>query len=237
MHKKKIIVLADSNKNIVARSINKIRPFLEEIVDIEGWYLKIEDINTKNLYDLDYLIVFGGDGLLLMTARNFTNFNIPVIGVNFGKLGFLAEFAFDEFLEQFKSILQGKYQLIKCMMLDCDIYRGKEKIYSNVALNEIVIKAGVVSRMLFVNLSINGDKLATFGGDGVIISTPVGSTAYSLSAGGPIISPIVPALIINPICPHALNIRPLVISAQHIVNITMASPYPDEVSTQSTPLG
>ncbi len=216
---KRIAVLADIRKLEVKRSLAEIQPWLENLATIKGWFTKLEELLPEHLHELDYLMTFGGDGLLLAAARYVAGTKIPLIGVNFGRLGFLTELTFAEFYNQIPRILEGQRIIAPRMMLRCQVERHGTVVHSGLAVNDAVIKAASVARMTYTTLFIDEEEITTYGGDGVIIATPVGSTAYSLSAGGPIVSPDIPALVITPICPHVLTLRPLVISAQHRIRI------------------
>ena len=144
---KKVIVLSDTTKKEVVRSLAEISPWLERTSDVIGWYEHPAQIETHALDGVDYLIVFGGDGLLLAVARCLAEYRIPVIGVNFGKLGFLAEFVMSEFQEQFPGILAGKNETVSRMMLSCQVRREKKVIHSATALNDAVIKFCSASRL------------------------------------------------------------------------------------------
>ena len=221
---KSIIVLADMRKSEVCQSIETFKPWLSSIAVIKGWYKELDEINFDTLDQTDYIMVFGGDGLLLATARHLADHPIPVIGVNFGKLGFLAELTIDEVYSHIPRILKGEVQFSSRMMLQCQVIKEGQIRYQAIALNDAVIKGAAVARILYTSLHINDEQVANYGGDGIIIATPVGSTAYSLSAGGPIVSPSLSALIITPICPHVLTLRPLVVSDENTIKITFRPP-------------
>lgn len=229
--RKKILVLADTKKLDVCDCLDKVRPWLEERVEIQGWYKNIQEIQgeKQKLSGADYLLVFGGDGLFLAAAREVADQKIPLIGVNFGKLGFLTELDIEDFFDRMPEILQGKGIVSSRMMIECEVRRAGEKVYSHLAVNDVAIKAASAFRMLYLALYINEEEIATYGGDGVIIATPVGSTAYSLSAGGPVVCPNLSALVITPICAHLLTLRPLVISSQNILRIALLPPFGDEI--------
>ena len=226
---KKIIVLADTRKEEVCESLSQVRPWLEQNAVILGWFDNPDEIEKQDLGVIDYFIIFGGDGLLLSAARHLGKSQIPVIGVNFGKLGFLAELKISEFIEQLERILRGDCRIARRMMLHCAIIRSGQTLHSSLALNDAVIKCTSASRMLYTGVAIDNESITTYGGDGVIVATPVGSTAYSLSAGGPVLSPTLSALVITPICPHVLTLRPLVISSYHTIEISLVPPYPGEI--------
>lgn len=160
-------------------------------------------------------IIIGGDGTLLRAARYYAKYSIPVFGINMGRLGFLAQSSIDEISISVKKILNGEYNCEERLMLSAN--PGKLS-----ALNDIVIKSESFSRTARLFVSINGNKVCDYLADGLIISTPTGSTAYNISAGGPILVPRLNAFIIVPICPHSLNARPLVIPSNEKIEITSA---------------
>jgi NAD+ kinase len=164
-------------------------------------------------------VVFGGDGTILRAARELCQTSVPVIGVNVGKLGFLAEFSIEELTEQFDRIVKGQTLIEKRMILHCDVLRQGREIFTYTAVNDVVITAGPPFNMLELKLTVQNQKLAVCIGDGVIVSTPTGSTAYNLSAGGPILSANLSAIVLTPICPHSLSFRPIVLNADQQLRI------------------
>ena len=169
----------------------------------------------------DLYIVIGGDGTLLMLARDLAARPRPILGINLGGLGFLTETGPDEMEGVLIEILEGRYALDRRIGLDVSIVRGGKTVMRQVTLNDAVINKGALARIIELGLSIDRDPVTTYKSDGLIISTPTGSTAYSLSAGGPIIHPEMDALLISPICPHTLALRPLVVPAAAQVEIVL----------------
>lgn len=174
----------------------------------------------------DLLVVLGGDGTILETARFIAGTAARVVGINFGKLGYLAAFSMDEFLTHMNLILSGKAPVTSRMMLEGGIYENAESangadrlVFSCPALNDVVLNAGQPFRMLDIRVQINGQPTVHFRGDGLIVSTSSGSTGYNLSAGGPLISPDLPALAVTPICAHSLSFRPVVLPADTTVRV------------------
>lgn len=166
---------------------------------------------------VDLVIVLGGDGTLLSIAHLAAIENVPVLGVNLGRLGFLTEVPVDEMYVTLESLLAGDKRIISPrLMLEAE---GRGKKYY--CLNDVVINKGALARMIQIGLSIDGREIAAIKADGFIVSTPTGSTAYSMSAGGPILQPYIPALILSPICPHTLSFRPMVISLDSTVRIQL----------------
>ena len=170
-------------------------------------YLALESIG----YHCDIMAAFGGDGTLLATASQVGVSGTPILGVNLGGLGFLAEVPLDEMEETMDNLLAGQYALIERMLLKVTIeHEHKTTIFH--ALNDLVIEKGSVPRLIMVKVCVDQTYLNIYRCDGVIVATPTGSTAYSLSAGGPLLMPTMAAIIVTPICPHSLTVRPIVLS-------------------------
>jgi NAD+ kinase len=161
--------------------------------------------------DLFCVFVLGGDGTFLSAVRWIGDLNIPVLGVKFGEIGFLAETAAKNLISAAENILNNEYTIQRRMRLDVRVMRQDKKIISETVLNDIVINRGALARLASIATYINDHYLTTFKADGLIIATPTGSTAYSLAAGGPVIHPEVPGVIISPICPFTLTNRPLIV--------------------------
>lgn len=172
--------------------------------------------------DLNCLFVLGGDGTFLSAARWIGDLNIPVLGVKFGQIGFLAETAAENLFTAAEKIISGDYTISRRMRLNVDVVREDEKIVSESVLNDIVINRGALARLADIEAHINDHYLTTFRSDGLILATPTGSTAYSLAAGGPVIHPDVPGIIITPICPFTLTNRPLIIPDSIRITLKLA---------------
>lgn len=165
---------------------------------------------------IDLVVVLGGDGTILRTCRQLGSRQLPILGVNLGRLGFLADLSPDEFKEQFSEFQLGRYSIIRHLMFSCRLIRPDGSSESHIGLNEAAIHSGAALRMLRVDLAINGENVTTYGCDGLILSTPVGSTAHSLAAGGPLLRQDLEAFVVTPISPHTLTNRPLVDSADSV---------------------
>lgn len=177
--------------------------------------------NTQEeLKNAGLLICFGGDGTILHAAKDANAHNVPVLGVNLGSVGFMAELEQGE-LSQLSRLATGKYAVETRMMLDVRVRREGRTVFSDIALNDAALTKGAAARM--VELEIYGDKtlMTGFSSDGVVISTPTGSTAYSMSAGGPIVEPTAENIIVTPICPHALSARSIVLGGDRQVAVRM----------------
>jgi len=229
----KLVIFAAQNKAPVAKAIEEFTAFVKGKAKIlatcsiegskegspDGHESPSAQDEASILKKCDYAIVFGGDGSIISTARNLRKASLPVIGVNLGKLGFLAEFSVAELEEYFDHVISGRAQIEKRMVLGCRVLRDGREGFNSSAINDVFITAGPPSRMIELNISVDGQVLAGCVSDGLIISTPTGSTAYNLSAGGPIVSPKVEAIVITPICPHSLSFRPIVINANSTVEV------------------
>jgi NAD+ kinase len=170
----------------------------------------------------DMVISFGGDGTILSTARIIGRSGVPILGVKIGGMGFLAEVAPDEIYSALEEILDGHYQIVERIVLDGEVKTAAEQ-FRYFALNDFVLDKGAISRVIRIKTFIDGEFLNTYIGDGLIIATATGSTAYSLAAGGPILLPSMEAIIINPISPHTLAARPVVIPGDKTVTATVVS--------------
>jgi NAD+ kinase len=177
---------------------------------------KREDIPDRS----DLIIVFGGDGTLLSVARLVAHRGIPILGVNLGGLGFITELHKDEIYENIEKVLAGEYSLEERITLSAEVY-GRRRRAKHTALNDVVISKGALARMIELDININEQYVTTFRADGLIISTPTGSTAHSLSAGGPIMYPTLESFLITPICPHTLTSRPIVIPDEFNIDVVI----------------
>jgi NAD+ kinase len=187
---------------------------------------------------VDVVLVFGGDGTFLRVARLVCKYDIPILGVNLGGLGFLTEIRISELYPMIERIISGEYSVEKREMLYATIHRGStDQIGNFIVLNDVVINKGAVARIIDLALYINGSHVTNFRADGIILSTPTGSTAYSLSAGGPIVYPTLPLTIITPICSHTLTNRPLVVSSETTIRVIVLSDTPDTYLTLDGQVG
>ena len=171
----------------------------------------------------DLVIVLGGDGTILSVARLIGSREVPILGVNLGGLGFLTEITLDEIIPTLEAVLRNQFNVSRRLTLTARVLRGGTPIASFDALNDAVITKTALSRIVDLETHVNGEYVATFRADGLIVSTPTGSTAYCLAAGGPIIYPTLPAVVIIPICPHTLTNRPLVVPDSAVVEIIQGS--------------
>jgi NAD+ kinase len=179
--------------------------------------------------DADLVVVLGGDGTLIAAARLVGEREVPILGVNLGSLGFLTEITLDELYPSVERCLAGDFEVSERMMLLASVERGGEQVELHRVLNDVVINKGALARIVDMETSVNGQYLTTFKADGLIVSTPTGSTGYSLSANGPIIHPALASISITPICPHTLTNRPLVVASDAQISIRLDSPLDEAV--------
>jgi NAD+ kinase len=215
-------VLGLGDRPRVVAEANRLRPKLEELTDVVVWDMEF----TAPLADVDadLAVVFGGDGSILRAAHQMGAHQIPVIGVNLGKLGFLADLSPDELLDVLPTLCRGSFRVIEHLMLACCLEHSGGAVCEDLALNEVAVLAGPPFEMLQVHLYVDAELVTTYSCDGLIVSTPVGSTAHSLSAGGPILRKDLQALVISPISPHTLTNRPVVESADRTFEIALPAP-------------
>ena len=174
----------------------------------------------QELPDADLLICFGGDGTILHAAKDATRYNIPILGINMGSVGFMAELEERE-LNQIRGLAKGDYTIEERMMLQVTLVRGKQVVYDELALNDAVISKGSIARVAELDVAADGVNICRLTGDGVVVATPTGSTAYSRSAGGPIVEPNSDAMIVTPVCAHQLSARPMVMSAGRTITVRL----------------
>lgn len=209
----------------------------------------IVDIDTANLLNTygkpkasipsmsDVIIVLGGDGTLLSAARAIGDKEIPIVGINLGSLGFLTEINKDGVKEILDTIINNKARFERRMMLNAVVHRDGKDIEAFSVLNDVVFNKGALARIIDMQTYVNNSYLTTFRGDGLIVSTPTGSTAYSLSAGGPILYPTLQNILITPICPHTLTNRPIVLPHDVVVTVTLKSESQDVFLTLDGQVG
>ena len=214
----------DNSLEVSKRLIELIKEKdLDYLLEKEG--AKELDLNHKRAsYDFlrkkaDLIIVFGGDGTFLHTSLNFIGTGIPLMGINLGRIGFLTEIETNELGEALDHIIADNYRIENRNTLEVCLKRAGEDVQKKYAVNDVVINRAADGEMLKVDMHINKEFVNSYRGDGIIVSTPTGSTAYSFSAGGPIINPQVKALLITPLCPHAVHVKPMVISDDEIIEI------------------
>lgn len=173
--------------------------------------------------DADLIVVLGGDGTMISAARMVGDADVPILGVNYGSLGYLTDFRIEEMFSALESIVDGEYEIDRRVMLDAELWRNEAKIASGRVLNDIVVNKAAPARIIDIEVTLNDLFVNSFRADGLIVSTPTGSTAYNLSAGGPIVYPSMNAVVITPICPFTLTNRPLVVPDSATIVLTLIS--------------
>lgn len=179
------------------------------------------------LHHIDLALTLGGDGTLLCTARLLAPAGIPVCGVNMGRLGFLTEVEVADLDEALAKIMAGDYSIERRLMLDAMVFRNSRHIHTTAALNDVVITKGGFARIITTQLYIDGFLTARYNADGLIVATGTGSTGYSLSAGGPIVNPILPVIVVTPICPHTLDARSLIVADYEEIKVEVQASHED----------
>jgi NAD+ kinase len=192
-----------------------------------GYPTSLTEAEIRNQAEL--VVVLGGDGTLISVARLFSGRDVPILGVNLGSLGFLTEITVEELYTRLEKVLEGNPRVSERMMLEVTLHREGQEIEKCHVLNDMVINKGALARIVDLETKVNRHFLTTYKADGLIISTPTGSTGYSLSAGGPIIHPLMSCIVITPICPHTLTNRPIVVTDESIISITVASSFDEKV--------
>lgn len=172
---------------------------------------------------VDVMVVLGGDGTILSVARLVCGTGVPIVGVNLGGLGFMAEIYKEEIYNTMEQVISGKGSFDERIMLDVKVQRHGEAVSEYTVLNDVVINKGALARIIDLETHINGSYVTTYRADGLILATPTGSTAYSLSAGGPIVHPSLGSILVTPICPHTLTQRPLVLSDSVLAEVIIKS--------------
>lgn len=175
----------------------------------------------QEINSADLLIAFGGDGTILHLARTVALHKVPVLGINLGSLGFMSELEVNE-MERLRDLASWDFTVERRMMLDVSVIRDDRTVYSNIALNDAVVSKGSIARVVRLSIFTEEGRLTRVGGDGVIVSTPTGSTGYSMAAGGPIVEPTARNLLLTPICPHATRSSSYVLSPEHVITVEAA---------------
>jgi NAD+ kinase len=230
---KKVGVIAKSGHPQAARVVGDLARDLSArgvAVRLSGEYPSfagpgVECVPRENVpAGVDLLLVLGGDGTLLSAARLVRDSGVPLLGVNLGTLGFLTEVSLPELPDALAKVLAGDFAVEERKRLDASLVRGGRIIAEYTVLNDAVITKGALARIIDLELFVDGGFVTTYKADGIIIATPTGSTAYSLSAGGPLVEPRLALTIITPICPHTLTNRPLVVAGSSHVQVVLPGP-------------
>ncbi|QDV42410.1 putative inorganic polyphosphate/ATP-NAD kinase [Stieleria neptunia] len=218
----RVAMIGAPDRERVRSEAIRLRPLIAQHAEIVA-----EDFHFEYGFDdpdIDLVIVLGGDGSILQTARQLAGKKIPVLGINCGNLGFLAALSPDDFLEVWPRVCCGAFKVIDHLMLEVSLIRDGETICQQLVLNEVAVLGGPPYQILGIDLFADGNLATRYRCDGLILATPVGSTAHNLSAGGPILRRNLQAVVISPISPHTLTYRPLVDSADTVFELTVSEP-------------
>lgn len=208
-----------------------------ERIEIET-HCTLEIVDPEKLAaNVDLIVVLGGDGTMIATSRTMGDYDVPVVGINYGTLGYLAEFRVEEMFAALESILEGDYRIDERVRLSVDLVQGEEILMHHRVLNDVVINKSALARIIELEAHMNGMLISAFRADGLIISTPTGSTAYNLSAGGPVIYPSMNALVITPICPFTLSDRPIVVPEDALIELRLRTQKEEVVLTLDGQVG
>jgi NAD+ kinase len=218
------VLLGAAGRPDVQAEAERLRPTLEQHVDIVLTDFAGSDDLTQ--IDADLAIVLGGDGSILRAARQMGHRQLPIIAVNLGKLGYLANISPDEIISVLADYQAGNLDVAEHLMFECSHLRGKQVLRRQLGLNEVAVLAGTPFSLITINLYVDSELATTYSGDGLIVATPVGSTAHSLSAGGPILRQNISAFVIVPLSPHTLTNRPVVDSADRVYELEIVEPNP-----------
>jgi NAD+ kinase len=221
------ILLVDGSRQALANQAAHLRAIIERHLEVAASLDNFSDPFPD--VEADLVVVFGGDGSILRSARQMGFNQLPVLGVNLGRLGFLAEIQPEDLDQILPQIVAGEYRVVKHLMFECSVLRGGREESRTLGLNEAVVLAGPAFSMIEIQLYVDAYLATTYSCDGLIVSTPVGSTAYNLAAGGPIMEKSLQTLVVSPICPHTLTNRPVIDSADHVYEL--AVPKPNEGTT------
>lgn len=235
-------IVANLKKPKAQQPIDELIAWVRQRADVIG--VDSDGSNRLDQIDADVVLVFGGDGTLLSTARRLGGRQIPLAGVNFGRLGFLSSFTPQQFRDHFDALLGGTLPISRRQTIEASIVETRSsgpidcrdfdavaarRRWHSTALNEAVVTAGAPFRMIELEIGADGDQGVRYFGDGIIISTPSGSTAYNIAAGGPILTPDVEAMCVTPVCPHSLAFRPIVVSSQSVMHVAARRVNPGTV--------
>jgi NAD+ kinase len=216
------IILADGSRPELRDAVDRLRPTIERHLPVVG--VSLDFGSDLAGIDAELAIVLGGDGSILRAAHQMGFHQMPVLGVNLGRLGFLAGLQPEQLEQALPEIAAGRHHLVEHLMVECTTTRAGKPIYHSLVLNEAALLAGPPFTMVDIQLYVDGELVTTYSCDGLIVSTPVGSTAHSLSAGGPILRNDMQALVILPINPHTLTHRPVVDSADRTIELAVPEP-------------
>lgn len=207
-------------KDAIAQLRPTIKKYLKVVLEDFDFAEDLSEVDT------DIAIVLGGDGSILRAAKKMGGHQRPVLGVNFGKLGFLADIQRENLDKALQCLTESEYRLVDHLMMQCQVYRDGKLLFDEIGLNEAAFLGGPPFQLQRFDLEVDGEYATTYSCDGLIIATPIGSTAHNLSAGGPILRKNLQAFVISPISPHTLTVRPVVDTADRVYRFTVREPNP-----------
>jgi NAD+ kinase len=218
----RVLLLGTDSRPHVQRAAQQLTPAIEQHADIA--LVDLQGCQPVHATQADLAIVLGGDGSILHAARQMGSRQVPVLGVNLGKLGFLADLSAAELVDALPDVCGGNCRIVEHLMFQCEVIRSGTQLHRCLGLNEAAILSGPPFSLLDIDLYVDSDWVTTYSCDGLIVSTPVGSTAHNLSAGGPILRKNLQAFVISPISPHTLTVRPVVDTADHVYEMAVRCP-------------
>lgn len=226
---KKLSILYKENDNSALETAIKVQDWLKNkgteciVLHSVGIFSSFNHSEIMAIQNSDAVVVLGGDGTMLSASRIIGGKKIPIIGINMGKLGFITEIPKSDLFDSLEQIFSGNYEIEERSMINAQIFRDEQVINEYLGLNDLVIGKGIMAKISDFGLIINDVYVSTIKADGIIVSTPTGSTAYNLSAGGPILYPTLKGLVFTTICPHTLSVRPLVLPDHFTIDIIISS--------------
>ncbi|HEY2881612.1 MAG TPA: NAD(+)/NADH kinase, partial [Pirellulales bacterium] len=219
----RVVVLALGERPAIANEAQRLRTMIEHVADIAVFDLEFKADLSK--VEADFAIVMGGDGSILRAVHQMGYHQLPILGVNLGKLGFLADLSPNDLLSVLPHVCQGFYKVAEHLMFECSVIKGGKTLHKTLGLNEVSILSGRPFSIVDVSLYVDAELVTTYSCDGFIVATPVGSTAHALSSGGPILRKDLQAFVFLPISPHTLTIRPVVDAADRVFELAVAQPH------------
>ena len=218
---KKVLIIGNTEKEKIKNAFRDLDLWIGERA--HAVFMDVAEAEKTRPLEADFAIAMGGDGTFLRVSRMVSPYGIPMIGIHLGLFGFLAELTPKDMYDNLDKVFRGEYKINTRMLLNCRLERNGVPVNESLGVNDAVVSRASLSRLVSIKLFIDGEEVATYSSDGLIVSTPLGSTAHCLAAGGPILSPEIDAFVISPICPHTLTNRPLVISGEAKVEMEVGS--------------
>ncbi len=218
---KKVLIIGNTEKEKIKNAFRELDLWIGKRA--HAVFMDVAEAEKTRPLEADFAIAMGGDGTFLRVSRMVSPYGIPIIGIHLGLFGFLAELTPKDMYDNLDKVFRGEYKINTRMLLNCRLERNGVPVNESLGVNDAVVSRASLSRLVSIKLFIDGEEVAAYSSDGLIVSTPLGSTAHCLAAGGPILSPEIDAFVISPICPHTLTNRPLVISGEAKVKMEVGS--------------